>query len=324
MASESTLTTAVIMTNIKAPISPATITALPTSILAGLPLSDPRCNDDACTAYSKGHQASQAQISWASQFEYGKWTVYYYMIWIVIFAVVYLSRTRIIRQRPSTSATDHRTTLIQKTRALIRSITYRRFSGSYSEKLGLPSYGLFIFLLIAIAFCIIATFVQRPYYRLHRGFGSPPLAVRTGLMAVALTPLIVALAGKANLVTILTGVSHERLNILHRWTAWLCLALSVVHTIPFIVAPLKEGGPAALHKQYFSPGAYEVNPSSRIAFTKSILMDDSSADRHSSADSLVFHCPCVYSIHKIKGLRSLGALSHHPRDQLSGLNVLAC
>ena len=80
-------------------------------------------------------------------------------------------------------------------------------------------------------------------------------------MAVALTPLIIALSGKANLITLLTGIGHEKLNVIHRWTSWLCLGLSVVHTIPFIVAPLKDGGHKTLHKQYYKPGAFEVSRS---------------------------------------------------------------
>ena len=118
--------------------------------------------------------------------------------------------------------------------------------------------GMATFIGLAVLFLTIMSFVQKPYYRLHRGFGSPPLGVRTGLMAIALTPIIVALSGKYNVVTLITGISHERLNVLHRYVGYICLALSVVHTIPFIVAPLKDGGYAALYTQFYQPGGYEV------------------------------------------------------------------
>jgi hypothetical protein len=88
----------------------------------------------------------------------------------------------------------------------------------------------------------------------------------SGLLAVALTPWIIALFGKANFITILTGIGHEKLNILHHWTAWACLALSVVHTIPFIVAPLRNGGYAALHDQFYKPGAFEASLSALEQF----------------------------------------------------------
>ena len=78
-------------------------------------------------------------------------------------------------------------------------------------------------------------------------------------MAAACTPLIVVLSGKANLVTLLTGIGHERLNVFHRWVGYMCLGLSVIHTVPFLVAPYRDGGYAALHKQFYKPGAFEVN-----------------------------------------------------------------
>jgi hypothetical protein len=107
----------------------------------------------------------------------------------------------------------------------------------YSGCAGNAINGLQIFLLGAIVFATVATFAVRPYYHGHRGYGSSPLAVRTGLMAL------------------------RKLNVIHRWLSYICFALSVVHTVPFIVAPLKDGGPRALHKQYYKTGAFEVLPS---------------------------------------------------------------
>lgn len=72
------------------------------------------------------------------------------------------------------------------------------------------------------------------------------------------TPLLVALAGKAKVVTLVTGLGHEKLNVVHRWVGWSVFGLSVAHTIPFIVAPLPDGGYSALHKQFYKPGTFEV------------------------------------------------------------------
>ena len=77
-------------------------------------------------------------------------------------------------------------------------------------------------------------------------------------MAASLTPLLVALAGKVNLVTLLTCYGYEKLNVIHRWVGWTVFGLSIVHTVPFIVAPLRDGGYAALHKQFYKPGGFEV------------------------------------------------------------------
>lgn len=60
------------------------------------------------------------------------------------------------------------------------------------------------------------------------------------------------------MVTLLTGLGHEKLNVFHRWVGWSVFGLSVVHTVPFIVAPLHDGGYSALHKQFYTPGSFEV------------------------------------------------------------------
>ena len=80
-------------------------------------------------------------------------------------------------------------------------------------------------------------------------------------MAAAFTPLLLALSGKFNLVTLITGIGYERLNVVHRWVGWATFGLSVAHTVPFLVAPLKEGGRAALKEQFYSEGGFEVSQS---------------------------------------------------------------
>ena len=221
-----------------------------------LPLSDPRCNSDSCIAFQAAHNASQAAVSYAWQFEYGHWTTWYYIIVIFLFMLIFLHHS--LSDRRPWSAQPGRPSVLNKIVASIRCVSYRRYSGPIADKLSLPSVGMQIFFLGAIIFATVATFAVRPYYRDHRGYGSPPLGVRTGLMAIALTPIIVALSGKVNLVTMLTGIGYEKLNVVHRWLSYICLGLSVVHTIPFLVAPYRDGGAKQLHKQFYKPGGLEV------------------------------------------------------------------
>ncbi|KAL8287102.1 hypothetical protein RQP46_004108 [Phenoliferia psychrophenolica] len=73
-------------------------------------------------------------------------------------------------------------------------------------------------------------------------FGSsPPIATRAGWMSIALLPFQVILASKWNLITVCTGISHEKLQPLHRWTAWTMYVLALIHTFPFIVVSIKTG-----------------------------------------------------------------------------------
>ncbi|KAF4469683.1 Ferric cupric reductase transmembrane component 7 [Fusarium albosuccineum] len=45
----------------------------------------------------------------------------------------------------------------------------------------------------------------------------------------------IATATKTNWITLLTGISHERLQVFHRWIAYAFFVLALLHTFPFIV-----------------------------------------------------------------------------------------
>ena len=231
------------------------------SSLQNLSLSDSRCNNDSCEAFYYAHKLSQATVSYDYQFKYGHFTTWYYLAFVGVFTFLCwygkLQEHRLKLGHSNLQPLPRR--LQSKLLALGRSISYRRFLGLASDKFGIPSVGVLVFLLLAALYLAILTFAVRPYYRQHRGYGSPPIGVRTGLMATALTPLLILLAGKANLITLMTGIGHERLNIIHRWVGWMTFILSVVHTVPFIVAPLHDGGYAALHKQFYKKASYEVS-----------------------------------------------------------------
>lgn len=55
------------------------------------------------------------------------------------------------------------------------------------------------------------------------------LGLRAGWLALAQVPLLILLAGKNNLIGFVTGVSYERLNVLHRWVSRVLLVLATLH-----------------------------------------------------------------------------------------------
>lgn len=123
-----------------------------------------------------------------------------------------------------------------------------------------------------IAWC----FAIKPYYRCTREWGcesyavlcsvsrsddslcfcpsAPPLGIRAGMIANALIPFLFALATKVNFVSILTSISHQRLQLYHQWAARLALFFGIVHTLPFIIQPLREGGSANLYRYWYESG----------------------------------------------------------------------
>ncbi|KAH6618599.1 ferric reductase NAD binding domain-containing protein [Boeremia exigua] len=140
--------------------------------------------------------------------------------------------------------------------ALFRFVFYRPVPQFTIRKgwrpLVFPSLSVIVVVFLAFAVGILYSCVPQPLFWSSIAYGSPPLAIRSGMMAVALMPWIVALAMKANLITMLTGISHERLNVLHRWAAYLCLVLSILHTVPFYVTPIWEKGARKVFESFFA------------------------------------------------------------------------
>ncbi|KAF2829762.1 hypothetical protein CC86DRAFT_367703 [Ophiobolus disseminans] len=114
-----------------------------------------------------------------------------------------------------------------------------------------PSLGVTVIVVGALILGILYTCLPQPLFWDSIAYGSPPIAVRSGMMAVALLPWIVALSMKANFITMITGIGHERLNVLHRWAAYICLVLSIIHTVPFYITPIWEKGARQSFEQMF-------------------------------------------------------------------------
>jgi hypothetical protein len=121
-----------------------------------------------------------------------------------------------------------------------------------------PSIAVILVVFAALAFVILYCFIPQPLYWTSIAFGSPPLAIRAGMLAVAMMPWIVALSMKANFISILTGIGHERLNVLHRWLAYICLLLSLIHTVPFYTTPVWDEGGLVIFKGYFQTQHFYV------------------------------------------------------------------
>lgn len=143
--------------------------------------------------------------------------------------------------------------------AISRYVFYRPIPSFRLRKveIGFPSAGVVFIVSVALIFVTLYCFIPQPLYYSSIAFGSPPVAIRAGMLAVAMMPWIVALSMKANLITMLTGIGHERLNVLHRWGGYLCLFLSLIHTVPFYVTSAWDKGGLATFKGYFS-GQYYI------------------------------------------------------------------
>ncbi|KAG6023356.1 hypothetical protein E4U41_002043 [Claviceps citrina] len=147
--------------------------------------------------------------------------------------------------------------VVNDTLALFRWIFYRPIPDIAWDKSRFTFSSLAVLAcgFIALVFVVLYCFLQQPLYWGSIQFGSPPVAIRSGMLAVAMTPWIVVTSMKANILTTLIGLGPDRLNVLHRWLGYICLFLSLVHMIPFYVQPVWEDGGMAVFNQIFPDGS---------------------------------------------------------------------
>ncbi|KAK4125037.1 hypothetical protein N657DRAFT_663009 [Parathielavia appendiculata] len=146
---------------------------------------------------------------------------------------------------------------VNDTLALFRWVFYRPIPDIVWRKrrFTFSSLAVLSCVFIALTFVTIYCFLQQPLYWQSIRFGSPPLAIRSGMIAVAMTPWIAVTSTKANLLTLITGIGPERLNVFHRWLGYLCLFLSLVHMVPFYIQPVWEDGGMQVFEALFPPGS---------------------------------------------------------------------
>ena len=147
---------------------------------------------------------------------------------------------------------------LNKSIALFRFIFYRpipTFKIGHLE-FAFPSGAVVAIIFACLVFVTLYCFLPQPLYYTSIVLGSPPLAIRAGMLAVAMIPWIVALATKANLIAMLTGLGPERLNGLHRWSAYICLFLCLVHMIPFYITPIWTEGAMINYRNFVNIPIY--------------------------------------------------------------------
>ncbi|RDA89192.1 hypothetical protein CP532_0503 [Ophiocordyceps camponoti-leonardi (nom. inval.)] len=146
---------------------------------------------------------------------------------------------------------------VNDTLALFRWIFYRPIPDLVWRKHRFTSSSLAVLACAAMAVAMVTLycFLQQPLYWQSIRFGSPPVAIRAGMLAVAMTPWIIATSMKANLLTLVVGIGPDRLNVVHRWLGYLCLLLVLVHMVPFYVQPVWRDDGMSVFSQLFPDGS---------------------------------------------------------------------
>lgn len=219
------------------------------------------CVADAQTAlYASYHKQLQAEVPWTEQPKYAKYTVYFGVV-VVFIAMV---KNLWYRVKDRRYGENHQTygsifsSFWDVITSYCRFFGYKQLPLSLCKIFGLPpSVGSFLFMAASAFYLFCYCFIPHFWYRGCGGFGSPPLAVRAGVMATALTPFVYLLSGKCNMISLLTGISYEKLNSIHQFVGLAALVLSIIHTIPFIHQDLVEIGTSGLRKNFSTDFYYK-------------------------------------------------------------------
>ena len=111
---------------------------------------------------------------------------------------------------------------------MVREVSYPQWTPKsvlYSSVIKTPPAGYTILMTIYIVFLMILLH----WHNVIPGAQHfSALGIRAGWLTVAQLPLLILLIGKNNFIGFVSGVSHERLNVFHRWvgrTMWLTATL---------------------------------------------------------------------------------------------------
>jgi ferric-chelate reductase len=130
------------------------------------------------------------------------------------------------RSRPA-SAGNAFAKILGSVTTVCREATYPQFSPAGSHRwLKVPPFGIILLLSSYLGFILALEFTDN---NIDGAQHYQALGIRAGWLAVSQIPLLLLLAGKANLIGVLVGVSYERLNVLHRWVSRSILLCVTLH-----------------------------------------------------------------------------------------------
>ncbi|RDX54024.1 hypothetical protein OH76DRAFT_1057624 [Lentinus brumalis] len=176
---------------------------------------------------------------YTADWDYARTTVYFFCAGIVLFALVNMLFQ--LGQRTRAAGVLRKVSLYRKVVAAWRTLGSRQIYVSAVNYYSPPLSAVTIVAAL-VAFFASLTFAVRPYLWPNMAMGhSPPIATRSGWISIAILPFLLVLATKVNLIGMVTGVSHEKLQVYHRWTAWIMYITSLIHAFPFIVQCIRDG-----------------------------------------------------------------------------------
>ncbi|RXK35856.1 hypothetical protein M231_06862 [Tremella mesenterica] len=196
--------------------------------------------DDELTAYQA------ARIPWADEVRYGHYALFFLGAILVISTLLHLYsliRARFLPDSTSKLLTGRLGNVKTRILAVARILTYPQLP--YSNRLVLiwtfGPLGPNLLLAGGLVLVSLLTWINK-YYYYAPFYGSAPLYLRSEWIAMATLPFVYILGTKRNLISLLTGVSHDKLQVFHQGVAFNFVYMSLVHTITAIIRAYRDYG----------------------------------------------------------------------------------
>jgi NAD(P)H-flavin reductase len=197
---------------------------------------------------------------------YGRGTVYFFSASLTAFFLGNLFFW-FHQWRLSKSKSSH-APLYKRVLALVRFFGARQFCIERIDYYS-PPLNAIIAILVMITFFFAFALGRHPYIWPVAALGnSPPLATRTGWISIGMLPFLFAFSTKVNYVGMVTGTSHEKLQVYHRWTAWIMYVSALIHTFMFIHWHIHHGDMRLSYhtKPWYWSGIAALVPQSWLVF----------------------------------------------------------
>lgn len=111
--------------------------------------------------------------------------------------------------------------------AIVRELSYPQYSPPrFSRYIKFPPAGVILLLLCYLGFVLGLEYYNNstPGAQHYEAWG-----LRAAWLAIAQLPLLILLVGKFNLIGLVTGLSHERMNIFHRYVGRVIWLMATLH-----------------------------------------------------------------------------------------------
>ncbi|KIY46543.1 hypothetical protein FISHEDRAFT_60309 [Fistulina hepatica ATCC 64428] len=192
------------------------------------------------TAYQMNHEP------WAKSVRFGYYGLYFLAVTVFI-AILMNVHFQFTARCSLKRAAGGKCAFQDKVYAVFRYLTYPRLPTSVSRFITswykAPSLGPTLLLAAGFVFTTLYCFADTYYYR-PPFYGSSPLGLRSEWLAMAMLPFLIVFGQKISIIGILTGASHDKLQVFHQGVAGLHFYMSIVHTISMSIRADREKGMA--------------------------------------------------------------------------------